>query len=291
MPSVDSLSNGFVTYLRDERQLSELTITSYTSDIKQLGEWCHGQDVRTITVDELRDFKRHLSLKVKYRTIERKFACLATFWRWLKMEHLVSEVLTDYIIIEKKPRPLPNPIGEAELLRFLTTSDPARRKADRDRNELAWHLLGWLALRRSEVLNLKVEDVDLQQGWITIRKSKGQRERVLPIPAPELHQRLAAAMFGRSNDSYVCRGWNGKWKTKAFHRAFKSHCKACGLKPSVSPRTIRTSVATMLKRRGADIFELKELLGHADIKTTTVYLLLDQKVLRSTLTRHVANRK
>jgi integrase/recombinase XerD len=291
MPSIETLLNSFAVYLKDERQLAATTQVNYVSDLKQLGEWLHGKDVSVVTIDDLRQYKRHLSQRVKYRTIERKFACLATFWRWLKMERHVSEVITDYIIIEKKPRPLPNPISEIDLLRFLTTPDPARRKADRDRNELAWQLLGWLALRRSEVLNLKVGDVDLEQGWITIRKSKGQRERVLPIPAPELHQRLAAAMFGRSTDSYVCTGWTGRWRPKAFHQSFKHHCKACGLPAYVSPRTIRTSVATMLKRRGADIFELKELLGHADIKTTTVYLLLDQKVLRSTLTRHIANRK
>jgi site-specific recombinase XerD len=263
---------AFVDYLRHERGAAQATITAYQSDIRRLGAQIT-KDVSLVTLDDLRAYQRLLSEQgLKQKTIERKFAAITILWLYMRTERLVSEDITDLIHIPKRPRRLPRWLESAQLRAFITTPDSSRYHKLRPRNQLAWLLMGVLALRRGEVLNLKAVDVQIGDRTLIIRDSKGGAERTLNIP-DVLIQSLSAALVGKSGGDYVMQGERGgKWAAARFAKSFKRQVQAAGLPAWVTPHTIRHSVATFWVRSGVSIFTIQKLLGHSDIKTTMVYL-------------------
>ena len=203
------------------------------SDLRNLSK-IFTQDVNDITFNDLRDYQRILGQRgLRATTVERKFAAFKVFWRWLLWQHYVSDNVVKRVRLPGRKRKIPRWMSEAEVTKFVST--PVKRRyhlseLDRFREEVAWKMLAWLGLRRSEVLKLRVEDVYLKEGRVMIRSAKGERDRTLPLPEPliELLQKLIG---DRPATVFVFPGVGktGQWSKDSFTTAFHSHLKMCGL--------------------------------------------------------------
>lgn len=291
MNTILSLIPKYDHYLEHERQSAVSTRAAYLSDLRKLAVFLPG-DVGQITLDDMRAYQRHLHEQgAKTNTIRRKFHGFSTFWHWLVMEKYAQEIVVERIRLPKQHRPIPEYLSVDELERFAST--PAQGLPIlAQRNALAWKCLAWLGLRRSELLNLQVKDVRVNEKLLIIRRAKGNKDRVLPVVNPQLLFELAAFVQERSPDEYVFSLMVGrKWGLNAFMRAFAYHLEACGLADrGVTPHTLRHSFATHLIMAGADVTEVQQLLGHADIKNTMIYIHIEQERLRQAMSLHVLNK-
>lgn len=136
-------------------------------------------------------------------------------------------------------------LSEDDLRTFVQTPD------DKPRNQLAWTLLAWLGLRRSEVLNMRVKDIQVGDRTLLIRNSKGNKDRLLVLPETLIAQ-TEPYIAGRKDEDYVFKGdRGGQWSVQSFTRAFHQHLERCGLLgKGITPHTLRHTFATHLVRRG-----------------------------------------
>lgn len=285
MTTLSEVQGEYRRYLEHERRFAKQTVAAYLGDVRTLMESLGNLDVESIRQADLRAHMRYLSERgYKQRTIERRIYGLSTFFGWLKLEGLIQAGPTEGLRIPRRPRPLPTWLTESELRQFAETPDP------NPRNDLAWKLLAWLGMRRGELLALTVADVRLEDGALLIRNSKGNRDRILPLPAaliPALRERTRSV----SPEVVLLPGDLGpRWSVSSFNKYFKLHLERCGLAgQGVTPHTLRHSFATHLLEKGVNIVQIQALLGHADIKSTLVYLHTGKKQLQKALELHVLN--
>ena len=291
MRTILSLVSEYEDYLKHERRVAPSTVVAYLSDLKQLGQ-AITQDVADIKLNDLRTYQSSLGKRgFKNATITRKFDGFRTFWKWMQMEKYVDDNIPELIRLPRRNRRVPKWLSEADLTRFANTPiEPYRAYSDPLREGLAWKTFAWLGLRRAELLNLRIRDVQLEDGTLTIRHSKGDRDRVLPLP-DALKPGYQALVAGRAPEDYVFVGYRSpKWSVHSLMRAFQRHLKTCGLdNRDVTPHTIRHSFATHLARKGVPLPVIKTLLGHADVKTTMVYVHVGQEDLERAIAQHVLN--
>lgn len=139
-------------------------------------------------------------------------------------------------------------------------------------------------IRVSELIHLKIQDVNLMMGYITCRDEK---ERIVPFGGPAkkaLEQYLgsarAALMHGRDDDVLFVNCSGGSMSRQGFWKILKSYAKSAGITADITPHTLRHSFATHLLQNGADLKSVQEMMGHADISTTQMYLHLGVNKIR-----------
>jgi len=283
MKTILDLLPEYVDYLQHERRLSARTLIGYVSDLRQLAAFID-KAVDEITVDDLRAYMREMSRAGRTTTtIQRRMNGFSTFWHWLVLSHYVPEVIPTKLRLPKKPRHTPKWLNEQELLQFL--SKPGASVGE----DTAWKLLVYLGFRRTEVLNLRWEDVNLIDRTLIIRNAKGLQDRMLFIPSPLLKYLQSVT---RTSD-YVCPNRHGQqWNEWGFHRAFQRHLENVGLgNRGIKSHTLRHSFATHLVKRGVHISTVKELLGHRDISSTMIYIHHDPNILRDAIEKFSLNKE
>jgi len=274
--TIQELLNNFSDYMRFERGFSLATVRAYLSDLRELA-LSLPNEVMTITIQELRAYQRELARKsLSPLTIERKFAAFTTFWGWLRIEGLVKELITEGIVLPKKPHKIKRWLSDSELNTLLTTPSPTYRGCPNwviHRNETAWKTMVLLGLRRSELVGMKVNDLMLDQRLVIVHGIKNRRDRIMPIP-DQLIADLTILIADQKAENYVFRSTKGlRWQTQSLARTFHRHLEKCGLgDKGISPHSLRHTFATSLIEQGVSLVDLKELLGHVDIKSTMVYV-------------------
>ena len=179
-------------------------------------------------------------------------------------------------------RKMPEILSIAEvdlLLRQPKTDTP---KGIRDKAML--EMLYATGIRVSELIHLKIQDVNLMMGYITCRDEK---ERIVPFGGPAkkaLEQYLgsarAALMHGREDDVLFINCSGGPMSRQGFWKVLKGYADDAGIKRDIAPHTLRHSFAVHMLQNGADIRSVQEMLGHSDISTTQVYLGMNMNKMR-----------
>jgi integrase/recombinase XerD len=143
----------------------------------------------------------------------------------------------------------------------------------------------YLGLRVSEIVGRRVEDVDLERAMYTVRGGKGDKDRVVPIPAKVL--RDLQDWIGERKEGWLfpSRGRTGHVTARAVQVAIEKAAKKAGIARHVTPHKLRHTYATRLLQRGADIIEVRDLLGHASVATTQIYLGSEPERLRAAVDR------
>ena len=165
-------------------------------------------------------------------------------------------------------RKMPEILSIAEvdlLLRQPKTDTP---KGIRDKAML--EMLYATGIRVSELIHLKIQDVNLMMGYITCRDEK---ERIVPFGGP-------AKKHGRDDDVLFVNCSGGPMSRQGFWKILKSYAKSAGITADITPHTLRHSFATHLLQNGADLKSVQEMMGHADISTTQMYLHLGVNKIR-----------
>jgi integrase/recombinase XerD len=282
----------FLAYLEFERGLSRNTLEAYRSDLLQFGAFLarRGTDALSAEHSDLAAFLDELAAgsadrpAVAPATLQRKAACLRSFYRHLRREGELERDPTADLRAPRKSQKLPQVLTRAEVARLLAAplgSDPAML---RDRALL--ELMYACGLRASEAIGREMGDIDLQVGVLRAR-GKGAKERIVPIGREAVLATRAyldrgrPALVGlRDEPRLIVNRRGGGLTRQGLYKIVQRYARAAGLEGRMSPHTLRHTFATHLLAGGCDLRSLQEMLGHADIATTQIYTHLSAERLK-----------
>jgi len=275
----------FIRHLETERLLSKETVRAYAADLRDfkayLGSCGPGElsNVDRIDAFHIRGFFAARFGKIKKVSLGRKLAGLRTFFRFLVREGIVSQNPATDIRAPKREKPLPKALSVDDLDRFFSRN-PDMGKRDR----AIFELLYSSGLRVGELTSLRVQDLDLNNGWVRVI-GKGNKERYVPVGSRAvaamqdyLPQRavLETKNMAPSKDrALFLNSRGGPLSSRSIRRILKTCLNGAGLARDASPHTFRHSFATHLLNAGADLRSIQELLGHASLSTTQRYTKVD----------------
>jgi integrase/recombinase XerD len=282
----------FLAYLEFERGLSRNTLEAYRSDLLQLGAHLEktGADALTLQHGDLADFVASLATgdderpPVAPATLQRKVACLRSFYRHLRRQGTLEDDPTAYLRAPRQTRKLPEVLSRDEVARLLAQPNGTEPAALRDRALL--EVMYACGLRASEATGLEVGDVDLEDGILRAR-GKGSKERLVPVGSAAGRalttylQRGRPKLAGDRMEPRLFLNHRGAGLTRqGLYKIVQRHARSAGLASKMSPHTLRHTFATHLLAGGCDLRSLQEMLGHADIATTQLYTHLSAERLR-----------
>jgi integrase/recombinase XerD len=282
----------FLAYLEFERGLSRNTLEAYRSDLLQFGDWLvrTGHDPLALGHTELSAFTAEIASGREERppaapaTLQRKIACLRSFYRHLRRTAVLVDDPTAHLRAPKQGRRLPHVLSRDEVAELLRQPRGTEPPALRDRALL--ETMYACGLRASEAIGLEVGDVDLEEGILRAR-GKGAKERLVPVGTAASGALTAYLERGRP------RLVGDRWEARLFvnqrgagltrqglYKIVQRHAATAGLAAKMSPHTLRHTFATHLLAGGCDLRSLQEMLGHADIATTQLYTHLSAERLK-----------
>ncbi|HEV3001641.1 MAG TPA: site-specific tyrosine recombinase XerD [Solirubrobacteraceae bacterium] len=282
----------FLGYLEFERGLSRNTLEAYRSDLLQLGGYLerHGVDALDARHEHLAGFLADLAhggedrAPVAPATLQRKAACLRSFYRHLRREGLLEADPTADLRAPRKSQRLPEVLNRAEVQRLLAAPRGTDPSALRDRALL--ETMYACGLRASEAIDLTTADVDLQAGVLRAR-GKGSKERLVPVGREAVQairayvQRGRPALIGLRDEPHLFVNHRGAGLTRqGLYKIVQRHARAAGLDGRMSPHTLRHTFATHLLAGGCDLRSVQEMLGHADVATTQIYTHVSAEKLK-----------
>ncbi len=286
------LTLDFLAYLELERGLSRNTLEAYRSDLQQFGLFLErrGRDPLEVAPVDLLDFISELAVgregkrPVAAATLQRKIACLRSFYRHLRREEILDRDPTADLRPPRSRGRLPQVLSRDEVQRLLEQPRGSSPADLRDRALL--ETMYACGLRASEAIGLRLAEVDLDAGIVRAR-GKGSKERLVPIGSKAVEtlrmylEQGRPRLVGVRDESRVfvnLRG--GGLSRQGLYKIVQRHAGTAGLERRMSPHTLRHTFATHLLAGGCDLRSLQEMLGHADIGTTQIYTHLSAERLR-----------
>jgi integrase/recombinase XerD len=289
--------SGFLDYLKVEKGLAPLTISAYRTDIGQFGEFLEKRKrlLANARRDDVRDFLQQLFANaVDGRSVGRKLSTLRHLYRYLLLDKLIEHDPTLNLDSPKQWKVLPKSLARDEMEatlaapRAMRETEEAMALASRDRAMLEVFYAG--ALRVSELVNAKLEDLKLDLGYLLVR-GKGDKERIVPLGKTS-QQALATylkepriRLSAGKNSPLLFMGRGGRKLTRQrVWQMVRAASATSGRR--ASPHMLRHSCATHMVENGADLRTVQTILGHADISTTQVYTHLALDRLKSVYQKH-----
>ncbi len=287
------LTLEFLAYLELERRLSRNTLEAYRSDLQQFGAFLgrRGVDPLAVTGPDLAAFVTELASgsengrkSLAPASLQRKIACLRSFYRHLRREQLLDTDPTSELRAPRSRGRLPKVLSRDEVTRLLAQPTGSSPAAIRDRALL--ETMYACGLRASEATDLKLADLQLDAGFLLAR-GKGSKERLVPIGGKAIDrlepylERARPRLVGLQDEAHVFVNLRGRGLSRqGLYKIVQRHAGTAGLEDRMSPHTLRHTFATHLLAGGCDLRSLQEMLGHADIGTTQMYTHLTAERLR-----------
>jgi integrase/recombinase XerD len=282
----------FLGYLELERGLSRNTLEAYRSDLLQYGDFLarRGGDPLTVTHSDLAAFVSELAeggdgrRPVAAATLQRKVACLRSFYRHLRREQLIEHDPTAELRGPRRGKRLPKVLSRDEVRHLLEQPRGRSLAAIRDRALL--ETMYACGLRASEAVALELAELELEAG-ILHAHGKGSKERIVPIGTKAVQalrdylEHARPRLVGiRDEPRLFVNLRGGGLSRQGLYKIVQRHAHTAGLQDRMSPHTLRHTFATHLLAGGCDLRSLQEMLGHADIGTTQIYTHLSTERLR-----------
>ncbi len=270
---------GFLTYLKTERRFSEHTINAYQTDLKQFAEYIRNtyeiENVQEVTFTMIRSYVVHLmQMGRKPKSVNRKLSSIKSFFGYLRKQGKVETNPALPIQTVKTPKVLVNTVGEDELHNLLTSSGYFEDSLEGWRSRAIIELLYATGMRRSELINIKLNAVDFTKHQIRV-VGKRNKERIIPFPhEAEQPLRKYIDLQPRNSQSPDVLFLTDKGKMlypKLVYNVVNRYLSYVTTVNKKSPHILRHSYATHLLNKGADVNDIKELLGHANLSATQVY--------------------
>ena len=283
--SAETMLNNFVEYLSVERRHSPNTVSAYRRDILRFLLYLKEREFLTTTQTEIRGYMLMLGQEgLSARSQARCLSSLKSFYKYLINEGLISENPVDNMESPKLWRKLPGILSVKDVDALLACPDESR--PDGKRNKAMLEVLYACGLRVTELISLKVNDLNLEVGYLK-SMGKGAKERLVPLGGKAQRAvreymcdaRLKLLKNRNSPDLFITN--RGKRMTRqSFWNIIKLCTLKVGIKISVSPHTLRHAFATHLLEGGADLRSVQAMLGHADISTTQIYTHILQRQMK-----------
>ena len=283
----------YVRYLRLERNLSPNTIEAYRNDLAHLEAFMMRNNLKleNVTLEQLHTFAASLhEYGITPRSQARVLSGVRSFFRFLVLDGVVESDPTELLEWPSLPEHLPVVLTLEEIDRIEDSIDLS--KAEGARNRAIIEVLFSCGLRVSELVNMKLSDLYLEDRVLLVR-GKGNKERLVPVSTKAILD-LKRWFFDRNlmkikpgEDDYVFLNRRGAHLTRTMILIMvKRQAEEAGIKKTISPHTFRHSFATALLQGGADLRSIQAMLGHEKIDTTLVYTHISNEQLRKAILEH-----
>lgn len=280
MTSQQVLIETFLDALWMEHGLSDNTLSAYRSDLQGLMSWLSNHnrnDLLQVGCDDLQDYLgyRH-DAGLTDRSAARLLSSIKRFYRYQLREGGIDRDPSALLESPKLGRPLPQSLSESEVETLLLAPQINAPRGLRDRTML--EVLYACGLRVTELINIKVDQIDIQEGVLLVW-GKGNKERMVPVGEQALHWLQRYIQQGRPkllkgnliNDWLFVTNRGKAMSRQAFWYMIKRYARQAGINKTLSPHTLRHAFATHLLNHGADLRVVQMLLGHSDLSTTQIY--------------------
>lgn len=289
----------FSLYLKLERSFSENTINSYKSDIIQLFDFCSSKDIHSVTNISQEILEEYLvdiqSNSISKRSQARKISSIKALFHFLEIEGIIKVNPCDKIDTPKISRKIPDVLSLEEVEIILHSIDLSKPFGHRNRAMI--ETLYSCGLRVSELINLKISNLYLKDGFIKV-EGKGSKQRLVPIGEIAINQivnyyniRKKGKVSKEAEDILFLNRSGKKLTREMVFIIIKSVAQEAGIEKNISPHTFRHSFASHLIENGADLRAVQEMLGHESILTTEIYTHIDQSKWQNTILKFHPQRK
>ncbi|MBR6212442.1 MAG: site-specific tyrosine recombinase XerD [Bacteroidales bacterium] len=287
----------FRDHLKLERSMSPNTVSAYLSDVRLYFQNLRdcGVDPADASIDDISRFlEERVEAGVTKRSQARITSSLKALYRFLDAEGRLTDNPCDKLSVPKLNPYLPTVLSVEEVLAILDSVDLSQPEGHRNRAIL--EVLYSCGLRVSELVNLKISDLFLDEQFIRVF-GKGSKQRLVPIGEPaikaiEFYRQVGdAGPVSKSDEDilFLNRRGNKLTREMVFH-IVKEQAEAAGIRKNVSPHTFRHSFATHLVENGADLRVVQEMLGHESILTTEIYTHIDTRKWQETILKYHPSR-
>ncbi len=271
---------SFLDYLRSIKRYSSHTLTSYKNDLDQFALFCRSEynieGVQEIMAFHLRTYLVHLvERKLAEKSINRKVSAIKSWLKYMHREGYIDADMADKMIPPKVPKRLPAYMKEKEMdhLRELIVLDETDFPSVR--NRLVALMLYHTGMRRSELVGLNLEDVDMVSGILKVT-GKGNKERRIPLTKQlviylKSYLELRKTTFPGSEQALFLTDKGSRIYPKMVYLIVRRVLSTVSSQEKRSPHVLRHTFATHLLNGGADLNAIKELLGHSSLAATQVY--------------------
>ncbi len=269
--------DNFLSFLSFEKHFSNYTIISYRNDLEQCQQFLYAlnKNFETATAQDLRSWVVSLvDQNINPPSIHRKISALKTFYKYLLREKIISADPTRKLIAPKMKSRLPNYVEEKDILE-LFQSIPFENNFKSQRDKLVLSILFATGIRLSELINLKISDIDLHSCTLKVM-GKRRKERIIPFGTTLKNDIIHYLNFRNSIVDVtipyliLCNNLKQAYP-KLIYRIVHHYLNLVSPIDKKSPHVLRHTFATLLLNKGADLNAIKELLGHANLAATQVY--------------------
>lgn len=278
----------YLQYLNNVKKASNNTIVSYNRDITQLVSYLAENeidDINDVTEESLNGYLQMLtSLNKAGSTISRSVASMKAFFKYAYDEKIIGSNPAENIKAPKVEKKVPEILSVRDVDTLLR--QPGKKKPKELRDKAMLELLYATGMRVSELINLKLSDINIQAGFIhCIDRTK---ERVVPFGTEAKKAIVSYIKNGRQqllgsceDTGYLFINCSGHAMSRqGFWKIIKYYAKKAGIDADITPHTLRHSFAAHLVQNGADLKAVQEMLGHSDVSTTQIYFNLGNKRIK-----------
>ena len=284
---------AYVRYLKLQRNMSGNTLDAYQRDLRKLLDYLEREqkDIREVTLQDLEHFSAGLhDIGIHPRSQCRILSGIRSFFRFVQLDGYRDDDPTELLESPQIGDHLPEVLSTDEVDRLESSIDLSKWEGHRNRAII--EVLFSCGLRVSELVNLKLSDLYLDEEYVRVM-GKGSKERLVPISHKAIDE-LNYWFYDRNlmkikpgEEDYVFLNRRGVHLTRTMILIMiKALAKEAGIQKTISPHTLRHSFATALLEGGADLRFIQALLGHENIGTTEIYTHIDTSTLRQEILEH-----
>ena len=273
----------FLEYLKVVKKHSDNTIINYQVDILEFNDFMKGK-ILGISKEDVNDYLNYMyEMNASKSTISRKLSSLRTFYNYLISNGIVS---TNYFSLVKNPRKdksLPRYVNDSDIDKMFTIPDT--RKPIGQRNLVIIRMLYATGVRVSELVNIKIKDINISERTIRIL-GKGSKERIVIFGINTSRELKKYLDDGRRkldvrNSEYLFLNKDGnRLSDRYVRKIIDDIIVKASISMHVSPHMLRHTFATEMLNNGADLVSVKDLLGHESLNTTSIYTHVSDEMIR-----------
>ena len=277
----------FFEFLENDKKLSNNTLQSYKRDLKQFKEYLdqNGQNYSKITEKDMKDYINHLQeIGKKASTISRCIASIRSFYQYELKNKKIKVDPTDNIQSPKIEKRVPSVLSSKEVALLLEQPKDVDLKGIRDKAMLEFAYA--TGMRVTEIISLDLQDVNLEEGYVTCRN--GNKQRNIPLGTISLKalkeyvENAREILIKNEDEKALFVNINGKRLTRqGFWKIIKYYKEQAHITKDITPHVLRHSFATHLLQNGADLKAIQTMLGHSDISSTQVYMQFQDEGLKN----------
>lgn len=287
-PPIDNLIDRYLNYILIEKGLSSTTLESYSADMVRYRKFLHLNKTQRISgVDTALILKHLISLRdagLSARSRARHLVAIRGFYRFMVQERILKHDPARLVDLPKTSMKLPDVLSVEEITQLLEAPDTDNPRGARDRAML--ELLYAAGLRVSELVNLKLQNINLEAGFVRVL-GKGSKERLVPIGLTAKEkiesylEKSRKTLLKNQVSPYLFVARAARPITRqGFWKLMRKYAALTQLNKKVTPHSLRHSFATHLLEGGADLRAVQVMLGHVDIATTQIYTHVARQQLK-----------